>query len=281
MMEVFVIHFFEKLEREINFSKEYDKIEKIICTEYFLLPQGGSGSINTWIERNFSKWNKRKAYTSFDEVREQCGFARPGDLGNMGYLPYVTMENYFLFTEMLVNLVSDLEEVSYMEKKMSERYLFVLQTIKANLEQAGFEIKKTENGYIVVEKNAVAIEVASNNPEMADVIIEYNRYLLKGNLTRKREILLKIADALEPKHEILNQIDKSKTGDYFMMVNNMNVRHNNSDPASKNYNPAFAELPDDEKEEWYDIIYRQGLILFSLLIYQEDKKRIDDFKKHF
>ena len=67
-------------------------------------------------------------------------------------------------------------------------------------------------------------------------------------MTRKQELLKKIADALEPKRNTLNSINKEATDDFFFMVNNMNVRHNNCDQTDvKNYYPKFAQLSNWEK----------------------------------
>ena len=71
---------------------------------------------------------------------------------------------------------------------------------------------------MIVEKNAAAFEVAEFFPQIEDVIVEYNHYLLDGNLVRKRELLKRIADALEPKRSVLNGIDKTKTSDFFTLL---------------------------------------------------------------
>ena len=64
------------------------------------------------------------------------------------------------------------------------------------------------------------------------------------------------------------------------MVNKMNVRHNNCDMSDKkHYFGKFAILPLSEKEEWYDRIYEQALMLFVLLKYQERNPVIQSFKK--
>ena len=130
-----------------------------------------------------------------------------------------------------------------------------------------------------MKKNAVAIEVADKVPELADTIIEYNSCLLRGNMVRKKELLKHISDALEPKKSELMSLGKRQTKDFFNLVNNMNVRHNNCDPEDvAKYNEKFAKLSEYEKEKWYDLIYEQGLALYVLLEQQERNKRIDEFK---
>lgn len=273
-------HFFERLEREIDFSKEYMKLERMVSFEihnFYLI----GGTINIIIENNFRNWRKRGNFTSFSELRIHLGFSiydsegrRDEDLIRTD----VNMEEYFLYCEMLLNLIDDLHINNFDDVRpiISE----IVDTLNYNVEKSGFEIKTVDGQKIIVEKNAVSIFVADNNPNIADLIIEYNHYLLRGNIKRKQEILKGIADALEPKQKELYEINKSAKDDFFWMVNNLNVRHNNCDcNDKKNYNPKFAELSPKEKEKWYDLIYDQALYLFVLLNSKSRNEEIKNFKQ--
>jgi hypothetical protein len=93
-------------------------------------------------------------------------------------------------------------------------------------------------------------------------------------------LLKAIADVLEPKKSQLSGSYKSITDDFFMLVNNMNIRHNNCDPDDpKKYNAKFDKMSPKEKEQCYDIIYEQGLTLFVLLGQMERNKIIEKYKK--
>ena len=95
---------------------------------------------------------------------------------------------------------------------------------------------------------------------------EYNHYVLKGDLEKKKNILIKIAASLEPKKSGIKGINNQLCNDYFYLVNNMDIRHNNCDSSDKsNYNAYFDKLTIREKEEWYDEIYQMGLLIFLLL----------------
>lgn len=273
-------HFFERLERKIDFSKEYIKLEKMIVGEDYSRRAYVHYSINDWIEDNFRDWSNRNNYISFSEVREQVGFSVEVT-ANEGYSIRhdCGMEDYYLYFEMIFNVLNGLRKIK-MSPQMEEGTKHIIDTGIATIEMAGFELKKIDSEYMIVEKNAAAVEVADIVPELADTVIEYNHYLLRGDMTRKQELLKKIADALEPKRDILKSINKSATDDFFWMVNKMNVRHNNCDPSNrKNYFPEFATLSDPEKEQWYDRIYDQGLMLFVLFEYQSRNRDIQAFKK--
>jgi len=59
----------------------------------------------------------------------------------------------------------------------------------------------------------------------------------------------------------------------------MNIRHNNCDASDQSkYVHQFATLSEEEKEEWYDTIYEQALLLYVLLDSQTRNKKIKDFK---
>lgn len=57
-MQEEIMHYFERLERVIDFSREYSKLEEmLLCEEY-----PGQGfeylTINAWVEENFREWEK-------------------------------------------------------------------------------------------------------------------------------------------------------------------------------------------------------------------------------
>ena len=270
-------HFLESLERTINFQNEYLKLEKMICIEK-INDYYNTITINSWIEKNFRLWKKRKSYISFQEVRNQIGFKV--DVLRRVFANNVGMNEYYLFCEMIFNILKDLSQTDYvkMSETINHQIMDIFDTANAVIGRAGFEWKHINDQWIIVEKNAEALVVADIvEPELADVIVEYNHYLLHGDLNRKQELLKKLADALEPKRNELSSIRKQETDDFFFMVNNMNVRHNNCDSSdSKKYNKAFAMLSLKDKESWYDKIYEQGLALYVSL---DQKDRSDEIKK--
>lgn len=91
-------------------------------------------------------------------------------------------------------------------------------------------------------------------------MIEYNRVLLKGNLDRKREILASMASYVEPMKNLFNgTIYSSLYNDSRNMVNNLNIRHNNS---GKDSLPEYAKKwSEKEFEEWYDSAYHTLLMV--------------------
>lgn len=265
------MHFFEALEREIDFQKEYEKLE------YMVVCESSSGwSVESWISYNFRDWERRRSFFSFKELREHLGFKYDE---RYNFTQGIDITKYFLYYEMLLNLFWDLQ-VTYRPSFIDEQQKHIVETMMFVVNKSGYEYRQIDNQQMIVEKNAAAIEVAVKIPELADVIIEYNHYLLKGNLDRKSLLLKQIADALEPKRKTLEGINKVQTKDFFDLINSMNIRHNNLDPADKGrYNPVFASYTSAEQEAWYDLLYEQALMLFMLLEQLDRNKKIDTYKQ--
>lgn len=75
-----------------------------------------------------------------------------------------------------------------------------------------FSVKNMDDRIIIVQKDASVISVADIvESTLADTIVEYNHFLLNGDIEKKKSILKTIADALEPKRrELLYSGEKGK-----------------------------------------------------------------------
>ena len=272
------VHFLESLNRDIDWQHEFEKLEHIVVVETYPLSYGRS-SLNDWIESLFREWKHRGNFTSFSELREYLGYGYTVDrLFNYKFAQGIDQSKYFLYCEMIVNLV--LPRLTSYTSGLKEKYDVFIKTVIANLDLAGYEWRMLDEQYIIVLKNAPANEAIEIEPSLKDSILEYNHYRLKGDLKRKKELLNHIAQALEPMRKELEEICKQETSDFFYMVNNMDVRHNNCDPRDqKKYNPFFSGLTLSEKEEWYDTIYSQALALFVRNEQVTRNQKIAQFKQ--
>lgn len=69
-------------------------------------------------------------------------------------------------TMVIVDIV--LESQEYNNPAIEEVIIAFMDTIRATVEKAGLEIKTIDEEIMIVEKNAVAIEVADKQPEIAE-----------------------------------------------------------------------------------------------------------------
>ena len=273
-------NFFERMERELNLQHEYEKLDDIVLNEWV-----GQSTINDHISKHFSLWKDRRNFVSFEELRQHLGFSYDDNwTTNVEKIPTARItgvDTFLLYCEMMLNMFDSIL-LPYAPSLICRKVQSVIDTIMYDLEKLNHEVQALDDDrIIIVQKDASVTAVADIvEPVLADAIVEYNHHLLKGNIEKKKEILRKIADALEPKRSELEQINKSFTSDLFYLVNNMNIRHNNCDKQDmKTYNPAFDSLSDEEVEAWYDEIFQQELMAFLLLGQKERNARIDAFKK--
>ena len=224
-------------------------------------------SLNSAISDNFLDYPNRSTFTSYSQMVEFVGL-------NI----YNTTEQLFVFSEFLVDIFCNLAE-KFTEEE-SEFIQIIFDNIKRFLELSNHELITLENGdKIIVEKNVYASEVSQivseTSIEEAIKVLEFNHFSNKGNIQRKKEILIALANYLEPFRRELNNSEELKDilkvnnqkviafEKLFEMYNNFGLRHNNS-------NQYHLDLADDELEQWYDDIYTSTLFV----ILSMDESRI-------
>lgn len=224
-------------------------------------------SLNSAISDNFLDYPNRSTFTSYSQMVEFVGL-------NI----YNTTEQLFVFSEFLVDIFCNLAE-KFTEEE-SEFIQIIFDNIKRFLELSNHELITLDNGNkIIVEKNVYASEasqiVSETSIEEALKVLEYNHFSNKGNIQRKKEILIALANYLEPFRRELNYSEELKDimkvnnqkviafEKLFEMYNNFGLRHNNS-------NQYHLDLADDELEQWYDDIYTSTLFV----ILSMDESRI-------
>lgn len=161
----------------------------------------------------------------------------------------------------------------------------VCETIMSNLTTIlnwlNYEMKEFDNEekILVVEKSNLVSEVVDFVDDNTSYkIVEYNHHSLKGDISSKKAILLKLGADLEPKRSNLTSANKKLSENIFFMLNNLNIRHNNTSEKDKNFKPYVAGLSNDELEKWYDELYHM-ILLGILELEQLDRNvRIDNLK---
>lgn len=268
-------NFFDRLARTIDFQREYQKIESLVLQPHSL----PGDSIEDSIERYFKNWKYNANYLSFKELRDQLKFTFVRD----GYYDVPSghikdANDFFDYCEMIINMIVLLpeEEAEYHENNVNE----IIRLIDYDLNSLNHKIRKIDDKYLIIQKDATVSEVVDIvEVSLAKIILEYNHYLLKGDLEKKKNILVKIANALEPQKSEIKAINYQLFKDYFYLINNMDIRHNNCDSSdTSNYNAYFDKLTIEEKEEWYDEIYQMSLLIFLLLENRNRTKKISDLK---
>ena len=76
----------------------------------------------------------------------------------------------------------------------------------------------------------------------------------------RKSILLKLGAQLEPRRSELENANDTLTQNIFMLLNNLNIRHNNCSEGDSKYKAVVAEMVPDELEAWYDELYQMLLL---------------------
>lgn len=182
-------------------------------------------------------------------------------------------QQLFVFSEFLEDFFKELWEELTDEE---QQFFFILdKNIMTFLELSNHELITLENGnQIIVEKNVYASEVSQivSETSIQDAIkvLEYNHFANKGNIERKKEILISLAAYLEPLKDELNASEELKevmkvnnnkiiaVAKLFDMYNNLGLRHNNNEQY-------HLKMTEEELEQWYDDIYTSTLFVILSL----------------
>lgn len=133
---------------------------------------------------------------------------------------------------------------------------------------------------IVIENKPEATAVAEIvDNDLGYKVLRYNHYILKGDLEAKKGILLALGANLEPKREQIKAIDKNLEDGIFYILNNMNLRHNNTEEGDKHYKQAVAEMDSATLEEWYDELYQMMLLAYLQLDQVDRNARVKALKQ--
>ena len=158
---------------------------------------------------------------------------------------------------------------------LMDQYEKLCERLEYSLDKTNHELITLDSGNrIIVEKNVYASEVSQivseTSIEDAIKVLEYNHFSNKENIQRKKEILISLANYLEPLRDELNAFEELKevmkvnskkiiaVEQLFGMYNNLGLRHNNDKQYHLNMN-------DEELEQWYDDIYTSTLFVILSL----------------
>lgn len=229
-------------------------------------------------DRLFRSWKQRGTCISCNDFRKVLGITTIPQ-----YDDEVSEEFILTYCEYAANILFLLTEKIDKCDAISDTVETTEENIKKFLGWYNYELKyyPKEEMVLVVSKNAAATVVAEStkNQSLAYCITEYNHFLLKGNMKRKKEILLMIGADLEPRRKELNNADAKLEKSIFFLLNNMNLRHNNREKGSKSFNKKVAAMRNSTLEKWYDKTYQLMLTAYMILDCKKLIDEIDDFAK--
>lgn len=232
-------------------------------------------SLRVGVAKTFMSTKLRGTFVSIDDFFKGCErfWAKP------------SLESLLFYCETVYNVLSACNDGINM---LGEQAVAVKRLIFSNvniiLEKTGYVLTELENGsglWEIVKKDALVSAVVEDLPDAdaALAVLDYNHFKIKGDITKKRELLVAIGRYVEPLMEE-PELKGSHCGlvdDVKFCLNNLHIRHNNE--AGKHAKEFVEKMPDEELEQWYDNAYRSMLLLIEERKQLETHKEIDALKK--
>lgn len=276
---------FDILNGKMDINEEIIRLESLCCQEVIL---GGeeydypecSYTLEAFVnDACLKNWKQRNRCLSCGDIRKKLNITDFDIRNNL------KGEQILIYLEYIANMIWLCDEGLSCRKYYwsTQYYEFLKENVFDVIDSMNYETRifEDEEKVILVEKNAAATAVAEIiESELAYDVIQYNHYMMKGNIEGKRRILKVLADKIEPMRAEFKKLQKHKEleSDIGFLLNKMNIRHNNVE--GKNAIAYVKNLSEEEMENWYDETYQ--LILLCILEYDnmERTKKIMELKKN-
>lgn len=263
---------------KFNYKDEYDRLYHLLFDKNYESPYGGENwSLYDYFDSTFLHFYFAGTCLSLKEFDEKYGFSFPvpGEESSI--------DDLVLLLEYFQNLINGFRSADYTPCEFSNAINenFLARYLYNMAEEMGYEFSSQDGLSILVEKNAVVTAVAESDlipDDLSYKLITYDHHSMRGDLEKKKSIIVRLAGILEGKQARLNQVNPTLKKDLFHIFNNFNIRHNNCDSQSKDYKPAIANMDKQELENWYDETYQMCLLAFMELEQADRKPKFDAIK---
>lgn len=189
-----------------------------------------------------------------------------------------SLDDLLSFCEYCYNFACALPSPSYYG---TDCCMEVIDHIEVLADQLDYVLVDDDDLRILVARNANVQAAAEVAPaEIAFDLVKYDYRGYDGDLEGKRAILLRLIGYLEPKRKQLEALAKDVTNDLFFIANNLNLRHNNTDPHNAGkYKQVVADMDVTELEGWYDLCRDLCAAAILLLGYEDKREELAEVKK--
>ena len=257
---------------KVDIREEYKQLYGLFC--YAKIDD--EITLKQFCSDNFLSFPFRKTCLYLNTFEEKFGY------NFEEYPPDLELDYLVSFCEYTYNLIWLISQnsIKYRTNELNNALYLYMKQVEIVIETIGYMANTQGDITDFVPKDQVVISVAEIvDLELSYKLIEYNHHSMKGDLERKRATLLVLADKLEAQSENLKHISAPLKSDIFMLLNNINIRHNNTDPNSKNYIPFVAAMKNEVIEHWYDELYQMCLLAFLEMDHSDHIASIEQLKK--
>lgn len=275
---------FDVVSESFNVDHELERIRRLFIEEHpiFVYSNRTDYSVLRYVDKyGFYQWRNRGRCI---DVNDFLSVLEYEELWNSAPS---NLQDFLTLIEIIYNFCWIAKKAAGKGKisidRYQEKHFSILEeTLKACLSHYNYKgtyFPELEQ-LIVIEDKPEATAVA----EIVDIeigykVLRYNHYMLKGDLQAKKDILLALGADLEPKRAQIKAIDKDLEDEIFYILNNLNLRHNNTVEGDKHYKKAVAEMDSVTLENWYDELYQMMLLAYLQLDQVDRNTRIKALKQ--
>ena len=274
---------FEILAENNNIEREAERIDDLFDSENLLIEKHNYTKEDYTLKKFvtyfcFDDWKNRGHCVDLHDFLETvnyddyCDRAKNGDI-----------EAFLVFLEIVLNCWKMAE--IYMVKNEEIKYytdfylLFDIMTdCLSRYNHTAVYDENTEQVLVIEDNPAITAVAEIIEPKLSLDVLKYNHHTLRGEIDKKKAILLALGSELEPKRKILAGINSTLEDGIFFMLNNLNLRHNNMSPDDKNYKEFVAKMDSETLENWYDELYQMILLAFLEIDQIERNSKVKTLK---
>lgn len=240
----------------------------------FSTKHGNISVLNYVRKEGFYHWKNRGRCVSADDFIERFGY------DDLWKIAASNMQYMLLLIEIVYNFwyiasanfhqktVETRNELSQLKKMLDE--------VLAHYNYKGVYSRELEQLIVIEDKPEVTAVAEITDKTISNGVLRYNHFALKGDIQAKKAILQAIGLDLEPK---LYKTSSSLENDISFMLNNLNIRHNNTEEGNKYYKSGVVKMDNATLEYWYDELYQMMLLAYLQLDQIERNVRVKDLKR--
>ena len=195
-------------EGNVDIRNEYEKLYDIMYGRNF---ENGATSLHDIIADSFTSFYFRGTCLSIDEFDKMHGFDFEENPNSSDVEYLVSFCEYF--QNMLIGLQCESGELIYGFSSVNTSFL--MGQIRKVIDAIGYMPVSDDGFTIYVEKSPASIAVSESElipKELSYKVFEYNHHSLYGDIEKKKQILLKLSELLEPERK------KTGNGEWITML---------------------------------------------------------------
>ena len=281
---------FQQMAHKHDFKSEVARIDELMIHNRGILLQ---------IRKIFSPENNKKSYSiidfadkfSFKHWPQRGTSISCSDMQSALGLSAIANSNFYLSKDRLLAYIEYILNILHIVKntklpiELSFTLTDVFDAVEGNVHEVmgwlnyDARVFEQQQKVLIFEKDqAVNAVVEVVDEDLAYSIVQYNHHSTIGNIEKKKSIHYKLGKELEPKRAEIRSINKDLEDDIFFILNNLNIRHNNTALGDKYYKAIVASMSNKELEYWYDELFQMELLAFLELNQITRNKKVKDLK---